>query len=107
LRRARQEVRQVRVEPALFKYVSDVIRRTREWPTISLGASPRAGVSLLNVSKAIAGMDGRDYLIPDDVKEAALPCLRHRMLLKPEAELEGISPDSVIGDVLAAIEVPK
>ncbi|MDT8067928.1 MAG: MoxR family ATPase [Terriglobia bacterium] len=107
LRRARQEVRNVRVEPALFKYVSDVIRRTREWPTVSLGASPRAGVSLLVVSKALAGMEGRDYMIPDDVKEAALPCLRHRILLKPEAELEGIGADNVISDVLAAVEVPK
>jgi len=107
LRQARQEVRDVRVEPALFKYVSQVIRRTREWPTVSLGASPRAGVSLLVVSKALAGMDGRDYMIPDDVKEAALPCLRHRILLKPEAELEGIVADNVISDVLAAVEVPK
>jgi MoxR-like ATPase len=107
LRSARNEVRQVRVEPALFKYVSEVIRRTREWPTVSLGASPRAGVSLLNVSKALAGMDGRDYLIPDDVKQAAPSCLRHRILLKPEAELEGITTDNVITDVLAAIEVPK
>jgi MoxR-like ATPase len=107
LRQARQEVRDVRVEPALFKYVSQVIRRTREWPTVSLGASPRAGVSLLVVSKALAGMDGRDYMIPDDVKEAALPCLRHRILLKPEAELEGIGADNVISDVLAAVEVPK
>lgn len=104
---ARMEVRQVRVEPALFKYVSEVIRRTREWPTVSLGASPRAGVSLLNVSKALAGMDGRDYLIPDDVKQAAPACLRHRILLKPEAELEGIATDNVIADVLAAVEVPK
>ncbi|MGE5109526.1 MAG: AAA family ATPase [Acidobacteriaceae bacterium] len=107
LRQARQEVRQVKVEQALFKYVSEVIRRTREWPTVSLGASPRAGVSLLLVSKALAGMDGRDYLIPDDVKEAALPCLRHRILLKPEAELEGIEPENVLTDILAAIEVPK
>ena len=107
LRQARQEVRHVKVEQALFKYVSEVIRRTREWPTVSLGASPRAGVSLLLVSKALAGMDGRDYLIPDDVKEAALPCLRHRILLKPEAELEGIEPENVLTDILAAIEVPK
>ncbi len=107
LRQARHEVRNVRVEPALFKYVSEVIRRTRDWPTVSLGASPRAGVSLLFVSKALAGMDGRDYMIPDDVKEAALPCLRHRILLKPEAELEGIGADSVISDVLTAVEVPK
>jgi len=107
LRSARNEVRQVRVEPALFRYVSEVIRRTREWPTVSLGASPRAGVNLLNVSKALAGMDGRDYLIPDDVKQAAPSCLRHRILLKPEAELEGIATDNVITDVLAVIEVPK
>jgi len=107
LRSARMEIRRVKVEPQLFRYVSDIIRRTRDWATISLGASPRAGVSLLNVSKAIAGMDDRDYLIPDDVKQAVKPVLRHRLAVKPEAELEGIDTDAILTDVLAAVEVPK
>jgi MoxR-like ATPase len=104
---ARREVRQVRVEPAIFDYLLAVARRTREWPAISLGASPRAAAGLLIVAKGYAAKDGRDYLIPDDVKEAALPCLRHRLILKPEVELEGFDPDRVIRDVLAATPLPK
>lgn len=104
---AREQVRRVRVEPAIFEYLLAVARRTREWPAISLGASPRAAAGLLIVAKGYAAKDGRDYLIPDDVKEAALPCLRHRLILKPEVELEGFDPDRVIRDVLAATPLPK
>ena len=107
LQQARDECSQVRVEPALFRYITGVVRRTREWPSLSLGASPRAAVSLMMVAKAIAAMDGRDYLIPDDVKSAAPPVLRHRIMLKPEADLEGINADQVVLDVLSAVEVPK
>ena len=104
---ARQQVRSVKVEPAIFDYLLGVVRRTREWPAISLGASPRAAAGLLIVAKGYAAKEGRDYLIPDDVKEAALPCLRHRLILKPEVELEGFDPDRVIRDVLAATPLPK
>jgi MoxR-like ATPase len=104
---ARAEVRAVKVEPALFDYLLALIRRTREWPTIALGASPRAGAALLLVSKGYAAREGRDFLIPDDVKLAALPVLRHRLSLRPEAELEGFDPDRVIADVLAATALPK
>ncbi len=104
---ARGEVAQVRVEPALFRYIAAVVRRTRDWPSLTLGASPRAAISLLFVAKASAAMDGRDYLIPDDVKAAALPVLRHRLLLKPEADLEGITADQVVAEMLASVEVPK
>ena len=107
LRAARAEVRAVRVEPALFDYLLAVARRTREWPTIGLGASPRATAALLLVAKGYAARDGRDFLIPDDVKLAALPVLRHRLSLRPEAELEGYDPDRVIADVLAATALPK
>jgi MoxR-like ATPase len=104
---ARREVAQVRVEPALFRYITSIVRRTRDWPSLSLGASPRAAVSLLFVAKATAAMDGREFLIPDDVKTTAQPVLRHRLLLKPEADLEGLTADQVITEVLAAVEVPK
>jgi MoxR-like ATPase len=104
---ARQEVRRVRVEPAMFDYLLAVVRRTREWPAVSLGASPRAAAGLLIVAKGYAARDGRDYLIPDDVKDAALPCLRHRLILKPEVELEGFDPDRVLKDILAAVPLPK
>jgi MoxR-like ATPase len=105
--RAQQEVRAVGVQEALFNYIVQVVRRTREWPSLSLGASPRAAVSLMAVSKATAAMDGRDYLIPDDVKAAAGPVLRHRIVLKPEADLEGLTADQVLQDVLRAVEVPR
>jgi MoxR-like ATPase len=104
---ARREIESVRVEPALHSYVVSLARRTRDWPAISLGASPRAAIGLFFVARAMAGMDGRDYLLPDDVKMAALPVLRHRILLKPEADLEGLTSDQVIRQVVSAVEVPK
>jgi MoxR-like ATPase len=104
---ARAELESVRVEPALHAYVVSLIRRTRDWPSVSLGASPRAAVGLFFVARALAGIDGRDYLLPDDVKAAALPVLRHRILLKPEADLEGLTTDQVLGQIISAVEVPK
>jgi MoxR-like ATPase len=104
---ARREIRAVRVEAAIFDYLLAVVRRTREWPAIALGASPRASTSLLLVAKAFAAREGRDFVIPDDVKEAAQPVLRHRLVLRPEAELEGMDADRVVRDVLAATQVPK
>lgn len=104
---ARAEIHAVRVEPAIFDYLLAVVRRTRAWPTIALGASPRASTGLLLVAKAFAAREQRDFVIPDDVKEAALPVLRHRLVLRPEAELEGLDADRVVRDVLAATQVPK
>ena len=107
LAQARREIRAVRVEPAIFDYLLAVVRRTREWPAIALGASPRASTSLLLVAKAMAAREGRDFVVPDDVKEAAVPVLRHRLVLRPEAELEGLDTDRVVSEVLAATAVPK
>jgi MoxR-like ATPase len=107
LSQAQQEVKSVKVEPALFTYIVQIARRTRDWPSLSLGASPRAAISLMVVARAMAAMDARDYIIPDDVKGAAPPVLRHRVVLKPEADLEGLTPDLIIADVLRAVEVPK
>src|ERR1700744_5385928 len=107
LAQARREIRAVRVEPAIFDYLLAVVRRTREWPAIALGASPRASTSLLLVAKAMAAREGRDFVVPDDVKEAAVPVLRHRLVLRPEAELEGLDADRVVSEVLAATAVPK
>jgi MoxR-like ATPase len=104
---ARREIRAVKVEPVIFDYLLAVVRRTREWPTVSLGASPRASASLMLVAKAYAARDGRDFLIPDDVKQAAVPVLRHRLVLRPEAELEGFDTDRVVADILAATALPK
>jgi MoxR-like ATPase len=104
---ASAEVRDLRIEPELTTYILTLARRTREWPTLLLGASPRAAVSLMRVAQAAAAFDGRDYLLPDDVKRAVLPVLRHRVMLKPEAELEGFDADRVLADVIATVPVPR
>ena len=107
LQTARDEIARVRVEPKLLDYVVSVGRATRNSPAVTLGASPRAAIAMLLVAKAIAATESRDFLIPDDVKTAAPPILRHRLVLKPEADLEGITPDQVISEVLTSTAVPK
>jgi len=107
LQAAREEVARVRVEPALFRYVVALAARTRTWPAVSLGASPRAAVNLMLVAKAVAATEGRDFLIPDDVKFSAPPVLRHRLVIKPEADLEGISAEQVVREIVNSVEVPK
>ena len=107
LQAVREEIARVRVEPKLFDYIVAIVRATRDSAAASLGASPRAAVAMMLASKAFAAIEGRDFLIPDDVKSAALPILRHRLLLKPEADLEGITPDQVLAEVVAGIAVPK
>ena len=107
LAQARAEVRGVKVEAALFRYMVEIVRRSRGWPSLALGASPRAAISLMMVAKATAGLEGRDFLIPDDVKSSALPVLRHRVMMKPEAELEGLDSDRVLTEIINSVEVPK
>ncbi len=107
LQSARNEIRAIRVEVDLYGYILDLVRRTREWPMLALGASPRAAICLLRVAQALAAFEDRDYVIPDDVKRAVLPVMRHRILLKPEAELEGFDADRVLNDVVAAVAVPR
>jgi len=104
---ARQEVAAVLVEPALFRYIVSLVARTRNSTAVSLGASPRAAISLMLLAKAVAATEDRDYLIPDDVKIAAPPILRHRIVLKPEADLEGMTADQVVREIVRAVEVPK
>lgn len=107
LAHARKEVSAIRVEPNLLQYIVTLTARTRNWPAVSLGASPRAAISLMQVAKGVAAVEGRDFLIPDDVKLAAPAVLRHRLVLKPEADLEGITADQVVREVVGAVEVPK
>jgi MoxR-like ATPase len=104
---ARREAQAVRVEAPLFSYIAAITRRTREWPSLTLGVSPRGAVHLMQLAKAMAAMDGRDFLLPDDVKRAAIPVFRHRLVLKPEADLEGLTADQVTTDILGGVEVPK
>ena len=104
---ARRELHAIRIEPELLTYILALVRRTREWPTLTLGASPRAALSLMRVAQAVAALEDRPYLVPDDVKRAFAPVLRHRVRLKPEAELEGFEPDRILADILAAAPVPR
>ncbi len=104
---ARREVQAVTVEAPLFTYIAAIARRTREWPSLTLGVSPRGAIHLMQLAKAMAAMDGREFLLPDDVKRAAPPVFRHRLILKPEADLEGLTADQITADILAAVEVPK
>ncbi len=104
---ARRDAAAVKVEATLFRYIGLIVRRTRDWPALSLGGSPRASIAILLMAKSLAAMDGRDYVVPDDIKMAAPPVLRHRLLVKPEADLEGITPDRVVSEILTAVEVPR
>jgi MoxR-like ATPase len=100
-------VTQIFVEDSLIKYISNIILATRNSPAIYLGASPRASVALLNASKAYALLQGRDYIIPDDIKQVSIPVLQHRILLSPETEMEGRSAGTIVKRLIEKIEVPK
>ena len=97
----------VRLAPEVARYVTAIVRATRESADVQAGASPRAGVHLAVAARARAALDGRDYVIPDDVKALALPTLRHRLLLWPTAEIEGRSPDAVLASLIARVEAPR
>jgi MoxR-like ATPase len=103
----RAAARAVRVEASLVKYVTDLVRTTRATPSITLGASPRASVALLKLSQAAAFLDGRDFVVPDDVKSLAAPVLRHRIQVAPELELEGVTADAAIASLLERVEAPR
>src|SRR5438067_7226876 len=105
--RCRAEVRNMRVEPGVQRYIVDIVRRTRDHAAAHYGASPRAAVALLLCSKALSAIRGRDFITPDDVRDIARPVLRHRLTLRAEAELDGATPDSVITDILQTAEVPR
>jgi MoxR-like ATPase len=99
-------VRQVWVEPSLATYVTALVRSTRTTPTLTLGASPRASVALLRLSQAAALQAGRAFVIPDDVKALAPAVLRHRVMLAPELELEGVTPDVALASLLERVPAP-
>ena len=103
----RAGVRAVSAAPDVLGYVVDVCRATRSSPSLQLGVSPRGATALLATSKAWAWLSGRDYVTPDDVKALARPTLRHRVALRPEAELEGVTADGVLDGVLASVPVPR
>jgi MoxR-like ATPase len=107
IERVRAEILKVKVDERVLDYVNETARASREEDDLLLGASPRAAITMLLTSKTLAACRGRDFVIPDDVQEIAYPTLRHRLLLRPEAEIEGIKPDEVIGRILKRIAVPR
>jgi MoxR-like ATPase len=103
----RAAVRAVTIAPEVIGYVVDLARATRESPSLQLGVSPRGATALMSAARAWAWLSGRDYVTPDDVKALARPALRHRVGLRPEAELEGVTTDAVLDGVLGVVPVPR
>lgn len=103
----RKEIKAMRTEAGVQKYIVEIVNKTRNHPSILYGASPRASVALLLCSKSLAAIRGRDFPTPDDVRDVSLPVLRHRLALRAEAELDGATSDSVISDIIKAVEVPR
>ncbi len=99
--------RKVRLDPKLLNYINRIVRLTRDWPQFHLGASPRAGISLLQAARTLAACYGRDYAVPDDVVQLVLPALRHRVILSAEAEVEGRDVDDVLLELVRSVEVPR
>lgn len=105
--RLQQKVRTILMEEKLLNYVAALVNQTRNNPGIYLGASPRASIAVMNCAKAVAVMNRRDFVTPDDVVYILPHVLRHRIILTPEREMEGITPDEVIAEILKAVEVPR
>jgi MoxR-like ATPase len=105
--RCREHAQKITVEDGIFRYVVQIARASRETPACVMGASPRASVALLAAAKCLAAIRGKSYVTPDDVKSVAPPVLRHRLILKPEAEIEGYTADRVVEDLLAQVPVPR
>lgn len=103
----RNIVQQVKIEPKLVEYIASIVNETRNNPSLYLGASTRASLALLKSCKAAAALKGRDFVIPEDIIEMAAPVLRHRIMLTPEKEMEGIRPDDLIDSILKVLEVPR
>ena len=104
---ARRQIQAVRVDPAVLAYIVALVRATRSAPAVTLGVSPRGAAMVLHAAKAWAWLAGRPYVTPDEVKAVVKPCLRHRVQLRPELELEGTTVDGVLDSILAAVPVPR
>lgn len=107
IQECRELIRQIHVEEKLLGYVARIAQETRANASLYLGASPRASVALLNSSRALAGIRGRDFVTPEDVKTLAVPVLRHRVMLTPDKEMEGLLVDEVIRQIVNKVEVPR
>jgi MoxR-like ATPase len=107
IRQCKREIEDVRVDDSIMEYIMSIVTSTRESHNLLLGASPRASIALLMSAKTLASMEGRDYVVPDDIQYLAPPVLRHRLIVKPEAEIDGVRPDDVINQILGSVKVPR
>ena len=103
----KSKIQDVVVEEKIIKYIADIITKTRNHPHLYLGGSPRASIATLNTAKAFAAIQGRDFVIPEDVKKALVPVLNHRVILTPEREMEGMTTDSVVKMIMESVEIPR
>ncbi len=100
-------VKQILIEPHLVEYIAKVVVNTRENAFLYLGASPRASIALLNAAKGFAAIRGRDFVTPEDIKDASIPVLRHRVIVTPEREMEGITSEEIIKQIIESVEIPR
>ncbi len=107
LKKFRSQVQDILIEDKIFNYIAQIVDKTRNHQHLYLGGSPRASLSIMNASKAFAAINGRDFVTPDDVKRSLAPVLRHRIILSPEREMEGMTPETVIDIIAQSIEIPR
>lgn len=107
IRQCRQLIEQVFIKDELLDYIARIVHETRQHGDLFLGASPRASLALMRMSKALAALAGRDFVVPEDIQQVASPVLNHRIILTPEREMEGYTPEDVISDIIKKIEVPR
>ena len=100
-------VKQILIEPHLIEYIAKIVLNTRENPFLYLGASPRASIAILNAAKGFAAIKGRDFVTPDDIKEAAIPVMQHRVVVTPEREMEGLNSSEIIKQIIDSVEIPR
>jgi len=103
----RKQIKSILIEERLLQFIARMIHQTRNHKSIYLGASPRASLAVMNASKAIAAMQGRDFVTPEDIREVVTPVLRHRIILSPDKEMEGVTEDEVIKQIIQAMDVPR
>ena len=100
-------IKQILIEPHLLEYIAKIVLNTRENPFLYLGASPRASIAILNAAKGFAAIKGRDFVTPDDIKDAAIPVIQHRVVVTPEREMEGINSTEIIKQIIDSVEIPR
>ncbi|MGB7784952.1 MAG: MoxR family ATPase [Salinimicrobium sp.] len=107
LEQLRQQIQEIRIEPKLLKYIAEIVTKSRNHPHLFLGGSPRASIAIMNAAKAVAAVDGRDFVIPEDILKVLSPVLGHRIILSPEREMEGSTPENVIDMIAHSVEIPR